>query len=140
MMNQSSNKQVSSKSASTGQSPRNKKVMKKVGFGATCCGSSSLSLDGSNMNENGGDSMIVFLLSINWYNVTYFLNKMTGLNKTTEGINNQTKQQVNVLMMQFLDCQTHMEMAQNILEPKRDRLVAYKVWKILKIVSLNLLK
>ena len=92
------------------------------------------------MNENGGDSMIVFLLSINWYNVTYFLNKMTGLNKTTEGINNQTKQQVNVLMMQFLDCQTHMEMAQNILEPKRDRLVAYKVWKILKIVSLNLLK
>ena len=54
--------------------------MKEVGFGATCGGSSSLSLDGDILNCNGGDSFSSFnqaackKIAFN-NNVTSFLNK-----------------------------------------------------------------
>lgn len=82
------------------------KTLQEVGLGAKCGGSSSLLLDGSILNNNDSDS-----LTSNTGKIALYDYMTSCLTKMTKEMNNQTKQQADAIMIQFLDHQTQIEMA-----------------------------
>ena len=93
------------------------KVMKEVGHSATCCGSSSLSSDGSVLDDNGVDSFFLFNQAA--HTQIAFNDSVTScINEMTEETNNQTQQLANALMMLLLDHQTKLTMAEQHFRPE----------------------
>ena len=82
-------------------------VMKEVGF-VRNSGASTL-LDGSIVDNNGNSWASLDQASVT--RITYYENMTSCLTKMMEEMNNQTKQQADAIMMQYLDCQMQIFMA-----------------------------
>ena len=81
--------------------------MKEVGFVGNS-GASTLS-DGSIFDDNGNSSASLDQASV--AKIAFYENMTSCLTKMMEEMNNQTKQQADAIMMQFLDHQTQILMA-----------------------------
>ena len=81
-------------------------VIKEVGFVGNF--GASMSLDGR-IADNNGDSL-ASLDQASVAKITFYENMTFCLNKTTEEMNNQTKQQADAIMMQYMDHQTQILM------------------------------